>query len=141
MLAAIECSINSLIYANRESSTNILYLVLFKSLTPVWIASFTAWTNFVPASGCLENWTLSMICLYFSNRSLLSDKWCARWTLALAIGSKFGGLVIEPKVPPNGINKKFSIMKEKAAATSGWYLQWRNAPLTSSSNSRMSECG
>ena len=119
MLAAIACLIVSLIWAKRESLTNILNFVLFKYVTPVWILSLTAWTYFVSGVGSSENLTSLIISWYLHDKSLLSGGYSARWTLALAIGSKCDGLEIEPKVPPNGMNKNCSIMKEKAEAISG----------------------
>ena len=81
------------------------------------------------------------MCSYFSSKSVLSDKNSARCVLALAIGTKFDGLVTAPNVPPNGMNRNFDIMNEKAVAISGWYLQCLKAPLTSSSKSNISELG
>ena len=81
------------------------------------------------------------MCSYFSSKSVLSDKNSARCVLALAIRSKFDGLVTDPKVPPKGMKRNFAIMNEKAVAISGWYLQCLKAPLTSLSKSNISECG
>ena len=78
---------------------------VFSGFTKPWLSlSATAWTNFVVLGGSSDNLTLSMMCLYSSYRSLLSDKNSAKYILALAIGSKFAGLVIYPIVPPMGIN-------------------------------------
>ena len=60
-----------------------------------------------------------MMSLYFVNKSLLSERNSTRCVLALAIGSKLDGLVIEPNVPLRGTNSKSSTIKEKAAAIFG----------------------
>ena len=109
----------SLVCANKISSTNILYFVWFLLVDPLWIESLLACVNVEGIDGSSENCTLSMIWLYFGSKSRLVDKCWARWTLALAIGSKLGGLVIAQNVPPKGINRNCEITKEKADATSG----------------------
>ena len=83
-------------------------------LQPLWIESLTAWVNVEETNGSSENFTLSMIWLYFGSKSLLDDKCLAKWTLALTIGSKLAGLVIDPKVPPKGMNNNSEIINEKA---------------------------
>ena len=60
-----------------------------------------------------------MMCSYFYNRSLLCESASAKCVLALAIGSKFAGLVIDPNAPPKGIYNRLEMMKEKADAISG----------------------
>ena len=65
ILAAIACFIRPFVCANKLSSTNILNFVLSASTTPTWIESFFAWVNVVFGDGSSENWTLSMISLYF----------------------------------------------------------------------------
>ena len=119
ILAAIACGILFLVCEKRESSTNILFCVLFRSAIPLLNLSDVVCTKIVSFVGSSENLILPMMCSYLCYKSVLSDKNSARCVLALAIGSKFDGLVIEPKVPPRGTNKYFSIMKENAAAISG----------------------
>ena len=107
ILAAISCLIISLICRKSESSTNTLKIVFSGFTSPLLNLSTTAWTNIVVSVGNAENFTLSIICLCLSYKSLLSDKNCAKCILALAIGSELAGLVMDPNVPPIGINKNW----------------------------------
>ena len=104
------------------------------------LSSF-AWIKTVSLSGGLLNFTLSMISLCFSKRSLLEDKKCAKWALALAKDSKLLGLVPEPNVASNTTYKILSIINEKAEAISGWYFKYLKVPFTSSSNAYISLFG
>ena len=100
ILAAIVCFIFSKVLENNGSSTNMLYVVLSISWTPLLYLSTFSWIKTVSLSGGLLNFTLSMIPICFSKRSLLEDKKCAKWTRALAKGSKLLGLVPAPNVSP-----------------------------------------
>ena len=80
---------------------------------PLWIESLTACVNVEGTNDSSENLTLSMIWLYFGSKSRLVDKCLAKWTLALAIGSKLAGLVIAPKVPPKRMNNSSEIINKR----------------------------